>query len=140
MTIVNQPAGRLSSGTVLLLIAALVVLVMLMAVPAPPPKGPPPCPKMDSAQEATLRDYAQKLSPGGPFEGYPLLADRATRFAFLAQRGITEPFEAASFQTKASLVRQTAYEFARGECWEFGDKSTMDLLKIFVDLAKEGKL
>lgn len=132
-----------SNGLIVPLLVLLLLLLLITTTPGTPPENlpPTPCPNvMTPEQEANIRDFAQKLGPGGAFEGYPMLGDLATRTAFLAKRGIVGIDAIFKFSMNAGTVRQTAYELARGSCWSVSDPEILNILKFFVELAKAGKL
>jgi len=97
----------------LVLVCAL--LIASMFATTPPGGSPPPCLEFTADQERTISEYGPRFMPGGDLHGYPIMADRAIRTAFLQAHGYTG--DAFNLHFKAAYLHQTVDELKRGYCW-----------------------
>jgi len=95
-----------------------------------------PCNQMTPRQENTILEVGKRLVKGGDLDGYPIMADKATRFSFLAARGFVDQNAMAQFQMYAAYIHQTVNEIGRGECWDVEDKGVYTILDALKELWK----
>ena len=110
--------------SLLALLALLFLLFMAKGTSDVNPKNP--CNDFIPRQEQTILNIGPRLL--GDLKDYPFLADRAVRYAFLAQHGFTDVNEMAQFHMNASYVRQTVREMDQGFCWNAQDVEVLRIL------------
>jgi len=100
---------------------------LIMSMFAQTTSNPPPCLEFTSDQENTISEYGPRFLPGGDLHGYPIMAERVVRFAFLQAHGYAgDPF---NLHFKAAYLHQTVNELKNGYCWKASSGTVLGILE-----------
>lgn len=117
---------------VAVVLAMTVYLTLVNAVPKTKELYKPritACKQFLPEQDDFILSIGKRLLPGGDLHDYPLMADRATRFAYLAKLGVTDPTAASTLHMDIAFVVNTIKEMRNGFCWHSDNNLVMVMLE-----------